>query len=189
MMHSGNQFYLYSQYDPALRAYYLDELFNQNTTLPPGLQAKLNSRVIFSDSISSFPQNWAFNKTSTSLNHVQSVSGLVYSSLHHSLSIRATQAATPDVFSYWTITVPPTGIATGSELELRVKIRLDNVESGGVSIVLRADAGSDVAAFKTTQGEIDIKGTKDFTEYAVSIPYFRESVSQLESTCYFLGIL
>jgi hypothetical protein len=186
LMHSGNQFNLYNEFEPALRSYYLDELFNPNTPLPVAVLPKSNSKIVLSDSIS-ITNNWTFHKTVSSLNHVESISNTNYVSAHHSLSIQAPAGGVTDGFSYWVFSVDPSGITTGSELELKVKVKLDNVTTGGVSIVLRGDVGGSQGFFKTTQGVVDIKGTQNFTEYTVSQPYFPAKVSTLYIFLVFFG--
>lgn len=60
----------------------------------------------------------------------------------------------------------------GKTLTLRAKVRLDNVQGSGISLVLRGDTGVQKGAlFATTQGQQLIRGTGDFTEYSVSMPY------------------
>ena len=74
-------------------------------------------------------------------------------------------------FNFWGQTITQ-NIQTGRKLQLRVKIKLDEVIGEGVSIVIRGDESSspegDAETFVTTQGTIDISGTHDWKEYQLS---------------------
>ena len=60
----------------------------------------------------------------------------------------------------------------GRSLTLTAKVRLDNVQGKGVSLVLRGDRNSQpVVLFATTEKKIPLRGTADFTDYSVTLPY------------------
>ena len=67
---------------------------------------------------------------------------------------------------------PPTSLRVGRSLTLKAKVRLENVQGKGISLVLRGDRNSQpVVLFATTEGQLPLKGTADFTEYSITLPY------------------
>lgn len=87
----------------------------------------------------------------------------------------ASSSATKDTtaLGYWVTNFGPgKAITVGKTLTLKAKVRLDNVQGSGVSLVLRGDTSLERAAlFATTQNQRIIRGTSDYTEYSVSMPY------------------
>lgn len=67
----------------------------------------------------------------------------------------------------------PAGDLTGRELTLEAQIRLQNVEGPGFAIALRGDdpAGDPVRseAFASTEGSLDINGTRDWAPVSVRL--------------------
>jgi hypothetical protein len=62
-------------------------------------------------------------------------------------------------------------IPTGKQLKLTAKVKTENLTGEGAAIAIRCDDDVVVAAdqFTTTQGEILIKGTQDWTTYTVEL--------------------
>ena len=76
-------------------------------------------------------------------------------------------------YCYWLAGVPPSAtLRVGASLTLSAKVRLQDVQGKGVSLVIRGDKGTKTAVlFATTQGRTDIRGTTEPTEYSVTLPY------------------
>ncbi|GAB3327698.1 hypothetical protein GCM10027299_28670 [Larkinella ripae] len=76
-------------------------------------------------------------------------------------------------YCYWTYRfTPPAALRVGRSLTLTAKVRLEQVQGQGVSLVLRGDRNSQPSVlFATTEGKTPVKGTADFAEYAVTLPY------------------
>ena len=76
-------------------------------------------------------------------------------------------------YCYWLASVPPSAtIRVGASLTLRAKVRLQDVQGKGVSLVIRGDKGPTTSVlFATTEGQVPIRGTADSTEYSVTLPY------------------
>jgi predicted DNA binding CopG/RHH family protein len=177
LMYPTTQFYMYTEFTPALRSYYLDELFNVNTPTPSFGKIKLNSRVIRQDSVAA-TNKWTFLKNGSSLVHSGSVSSTVYASPHHSLMIKAQPGGSQDQFSYFGDTVSIKGISAGSELVLKAMVKTVNVTTTA-TIVLRVDYQKKTAAFWTSGQAMAISGTQDFTEYTLKMPYFPEQADAI----------
>jgi hypothetical protein len=171
LMHSGNQFNMYYAGQTTLRKYYLDELFNINTLTPAFALPAVNSKIIFQDPIMSFA-DWAFIKTDPSLTHTADITNTVYASSGNSLTLRSGEAsAVSGSFSYLYRKFPVKDVSAASGVTLKVKVKTDNLV-GGASIVIRADYQGQIAGFGSTQGVIDLTGTRDFTEYSARIKCF-----------------
>ncbi|GAB3499810.1 hypothetical protein GCM10027341_23880 [Spirosoma knui] len=91
----------------------------------------------------------------------------------YSLPLSATAIKDTSTFSYWVAGFQPGNELTiGKTLTLRAKVRLDNVQGTGISLALRGDTRVQTAAlFASTQTQKVIRGTADFTEYTLTLPY------------------
>ncbi|GAB3549995.1 hypothetical protein [Spirosoma fluminis] len=76
-------------------------------------------------------------------------------------------------YCYWAYSFsPPTSLRVGRSLTLKARVRLDQVQGNGVSLVLRGDRkGQTAVLIASTEGQIPMKGTADFAEYSVTLPY------------------
>ncbi len=76
-------------------------------------------------------------------------------------------------YCYWGYSFsPPTSLRVGRSLTLKAKVRLDQVQGKGISLVLRGDRkGRTAVLIASTEGQIPMRGTADFTEYSVTLPY------------------
>lgn len=76
-------------------------------------------------------------------------------------------------YCYWAYRFyPPTTLRIGQSLRLTAKIKLDNVQEKGVSLVLRGDRkGQSVVLFASMEGKLPLNGTADYTTYSVTLPY------------------
>ncbi len=76
-------------------------------------------------------------------------------------------------YCYWAYNFnPPSTLRVGSSLTLKAKVRLDQVQGKGISLVLRGDRNIQTSAlFATTQGQIPLKGTAPFAEYSITLSY------------------
>lgn len=86
-----------------------------------------------------------------------------------------------ECISFWGQTFN-TDIPTGKSLTLRVRIK-GQLEGQGVSIVIRGDDTPDISGnaeqFATTQGDLPIIGTFDWTEYSISLDNVEASTLSL----------
>jgi hypothetical protein len=177
MMHSGNQFNMYSEYTPALRKYYIDELFNVNTPAPDFSKPKTNSVIVYQDSISK-DNVWLFYKVGSPYQQGTTTS-TDYVTAGHALQIVSTQGATNADFSYFEKVLSPNGIAAGSELTLKAKVKTKELINGTATVVLRVDYQGKQISFVTTQGSITIAGNQDFKEFPVTVSYFPEHADKI----------
>jgi hypothetical protein len=177
MMFNGIQFGLYSEYTPEKRKYYLDELFNSSTISPTWATQKNKPTIIFQDSISATSNNWKF-VINTNSTQIGAINSSIYSSAGSSLSIQATS---PSVLSYWTRTFVPQGIKQSTRLTLTVKIKVDKVTEGGISILLTGGDGTKTTFFNSTQASKKIIGTTGFVEYSVDVPYYIDATKRIDA--------
>jgi hypothetical protein len=177
MMFAGNQFGVYNESTPERRKYYLDELFDQSTPPPVWSSAPTTATIVFSDSIS-LPNPWIYSSVGATTN-----SGMItsdaYSSPTHSLQITSTSAAAANTFSSWAYALPTTNFPIGSALAVKVRIKLVNVTGNGIYVAIRGDGTNGIAFFNSTQSNLTISGTSDFTGYSVRCPYFPENVTSI----------
>ena len=101
------------------------------------------------------------------------ITGLSSRTTSYSLGIAATTLQDTTSSGYWSSRIFSTpSLRVGKSLTLKARIRLENVQGKGVSLSLRGDKGSQTALlFRTTEGQIHLKGTADFTDYSVTMPY------------------
>ena len=172
-----NPLYLYNEYTPGKRSYYLDELFEVVGQLPDWAFIKTNETSIFQDQIDA--NNLWQHFVSGSANHTASLSE-DFSSPPFSLSIKSN--GTNSGFSYWVYSWKPTNIEEGTDLVLKVKIKASGLSGGGSYFAFRANVNekSYPIFFYTTQTDNPAIGTNDFKEYFIKVNYFPNKCDQLD---------
>jgi len=120
---------------------------------------------------------WTFHNV-TPAAHEGLLDNTVSSSSSHSLEIKSTLAES-EGFSFWRRTWVPDNIPVGSHLELKVKVKLTEVTGNGVYIAFRGDQGTSNVFFKSSQGQQDITGSRDFETYTVSLDSYPEGVETM----------
>ncbi len=172
-----NLIYLYNEYTPGKRKYYLDELFEVVGQLPDWAFIKTNETSIFRDPIDT--NNLWQHFVSGSANHTASVSG-DFSSPPLSLSIKSN--GTSSGYSYWVYSWKPTNIEEGTDLVLKVKTKASNLSGGGAYFAFRANVNekSYPIFFYTSQTDNPTIGTNDFKEYSIKVNYFPNKCDLLD---------
>lgn len=91
----------------------------------------------------------------------------------YTLGMAASTITDTASYCYWAYSFyPPTTLRVGRSLTLKAKVKLDNVQGRGVSLVLRGDRNSQpVVLFATTEGKLPLRGSVGLTEYSVTMPY------------------
>jgi len=171
-----NPVYLYNEYTPGKRIYYLDELFNVVGQLPTWALVKTNETSIFQDPITN-DNVWQHFVTGGAY-HTASLSG-DFSSSPYSLSIKSN--GTNSGYSYWVYSWKPTNIEEGADLVLKVKIKASDLSGGGAFFAFQAIVSekSYPIFFYTTQTDNPATGTNDFKEYSIKVNYFPNKCDQL----------
>ena len=156
-----NPVYLYNEYTPGKRAYYLDELFEVVGQLPDWTFIKTNETSIVQEPIDT--NNLWQHFVSGNANHTASLSG-DFSSPPVSLSIKSN--GTNSGYSYWVYSWKPTNIEEGTDLVLKVKTKASNLSGGGAYFAFRANVNekSYPIFFYTSQTDNPTIGTNDFKE-------------------------
>jgi len=172
-----NPIYLYNEYTPGKRIYYLDELFEVAGQLPDWAFIKTNETSIFQDPIST--DNLWQHFVSGNANHTASLSG-EFSSAPFSLSIKSN--GTNSGFSYWVYSWKPTNVEEGTDLVLKVKIKASDLSGGGAYFAFRANVTekSYPIFFYTTQTDDPATGTNDFKDYSIKVNYFPNKCDRLD---------
>ncbi|HWA32812.1 MAG TPA: hypothetical protein VG737_01715 [Cyclobacteriaceae bacterium] len=178
IMAGDGPYYMYTEFAPALRTYYLDELFVPNVPTPLFARAPTTTKTVFQDPITN-PNTWVFGKTADELVATGTTNSTTFASPGYSLSITADQPGPSDKSSYFVQSIPFDGIAPGTSVTANLKIKIKNVTSPGVYFFLRADFQQQLAAFGTTQNITDITTSQEFTEYSVTMFYFPEKADKL----------
>jgi hypothetical protein len=149
---------LYNEYTIEKRAYYLDELFNTFANFPDWAAEKTTASIVLMDEVTRNGA-WEYVRSGTP-NHSGSVADSLFSSASQSLMIES--AGPSDGFSFWAYAWTPDNIETGSALELKVKIKGNDLTNGGAFFALRADVHGEEhpVFFFTTQGT-PVRGNTD----------------------------
>jgi hypothetical protein len=102
-----------------------------------------------------------------------------YVSPTHSLKISAT-SHTDSTYAAWAQALA-TGIPNGNDVKLEIKIKGVDLEGDGVAIALRGDdsVSKTVVQFESTDNQVEIKGTFDWTSYTVELNDVEENVDML----------
>ncbi|MFZ6010035.1 MAG: peptidase S41 [Bacteroidota bacterium] len=85
-----------------------------------------------------------------------------------SVLIEPTGAIAPNSFGCVAYAIPSQFEA--KEIELRAYMKLEKVEDGPISLMLRIDGSSGILGFGSTEGD-NVQGTKDWTLFSVKIPF------------------
>jgi hypothetical protein len=142
-------------------------------------------------------QNWFFNfwnsDQSNPNQYVHAYSEEAAASAPYALKISATEIREANAFCYWGQTVSARNVPQGRKLLLKAKIKLDNVQGPGVSLVIRQDGFnptnqiSTMLAIQSTQGVTPINGTSDFREYSLETTRYPGQVDNLVVFLVFLS--
>lgn len=168
---------LYNEYTIEKRAYYLDELFNTISNLPQWTAEKTTESIVLMDEIGT-TSAWQYLVSGTP-NHVGLVIDTLFSSASQSLMIESRGSASG--FSFWSYAWKPDNIETGSALELKVKIKGNDLTNGGAFFALRADVHGEEypVFFFTTQGSPVRGNTYGFQEHSLRVNYYPSKADQL----------
>lgn len=170
--------FLYNEYTPDKRSYYLDELFGVVSGLPDWASEKTIESVVFTEEILE-TNSWQFNVSNA--NHQGSLVDTTFSSPSHSLAIKS-NAVGPG-YSYWSYTWIPKDIEVGSELLLKVKIKASGLTGGGAYFAFRADVHEvDYPIFLYSIQDKPVTGNTEFDEsvYSIKVNYFPTKIDELK---------
>jgi hypothetical protein len=106
----------------------------------------------------------------------------IHASPPYALRIGCTEVRNFSVLSYWWQTISSPTIPVGKKLVLKAKVRLDGVTGGGVALALRGTqkGRSGAVFFETTEINTPIRGTSDFTDYALILDSYPGSVDEIQ---------
>lgn len=129
-------------------------------------------------------QGWAFNYAKSNQANPNGYdfgfTDETAASPRYSLKINCNQVKNDSsFFSYYQQKLSTKDISVGAKLTLKAKIKTVNLTGNGVSLVLRGDQGSKTVFFVSTEGKTTITGTKEFTEYNVTVDSFPGNVDNL----------
>jgi hypothetical protein len=170
-----NPLYLYNEYVPEKRSYYLDELFGSVNGIPSWALIKTKESVILNEKIS-VDSKWLY-KIANGANHQGTIVSTIFSSPSYSLAIQS--IASSSGFSYWQYNFMPENIEVGSDLLLKVKVKATGLTNGGAYLYFNAFVDNEVVFVYTTKGKDISIGTHDFKEYTIKVNYFPEKVTEL----------
>lgn len=98
----------------------------------------------------------------------------------YSLKINCNQVKNDSAYCYFgQQRIATTNIPTGAKLTLRAKIKTVNIKGNGLALDIRGDKNEKPVVFVTTQGKVAIGGTKDFTEYSVTLDSYPGGIDNL----------
>lgn len=176
-----DQFDLYSEFTPALRTFYLDELFNPQVVVPEWAEEKTKSSIFLEHRFEEASDSWDFFSAN---NHHKGAIAILESDSSTVLTIQSTTTGGGnDQFSRWRHQIIKPDLPETATLRLTATMSGEDILGQGVSIVLRTDSGlaadQMVSGFGTTQGETLIKGTFDKKEFSVDISYVPSEIEDL----------
>ena len=120
--------------------------------------------------------SWFSNGTNNSFS--SSITNEEYFSPSHSLKISRDTLIYDPNFWYW-YQLYEGKMPYGEEITLSAKIKGVNLTGGGASIAMRGDKQDSLSQFITTQHQIDIKGSFNWTEYSITLSELNNDVTKL----------
>ncbi len=182
IMHSRviGPFKMYRNESLYKKEYYLDELLTgKRNPVPEWSIEKKNLRLVFSDSISADPK-WKFyssSKNEPDLNTaIGEVTDLESSTGDYSLMIKGISSL--EKSHYWRLEIQDFDIQAGNAIELRVKIKDENLEGNRILIALRGDNLERNKIFFFSEREI-FPTNAGFIEYSIQFDHFYSDVDTI----------
>ena len=102
------------------------------------------------------------------------------SSPTYSLKLNCNQVKNDTAFSYYgQQKITTTNIPVGAKLTLKARIKTVDIKGKGLSLAIRGDKVDQPVFFVSTEGKTLINGTKDFTEYTVTLDSYPGGIDNL----------
>jgi len=127
----------------------------------------------------SYPEFWWQGATNRNLFNIELVNDVFHSS-SKSVKIRSNNSA--NEFSFWAQTIQADELI-GKSINVDIKVKSENISGEGIAIAIRGDDtitprnGAEI--FSTTQNNVKIDGTFDWTTYSVSIDSIPENIKSI----------
>ena len=127
----------------------------------------------------SYPEFWWHGATNRNLFNIELVNDVFHSS-SQSVKISANNSA--NEFSFWAQTIQADELI-GKSINIDIKIKSENISGEGIAIAIRGDDtitprnGAEI--FSTTQNNVKIDGTFDWTTYSVSMDTIPEDIKSI----------
>ena len=172
-----NQFALYNEYMPALREYYIDELFEPLLDPPAWAMAKMDTSLLIDDNFELENTGWLFSESRVT--SAGNFTGTYDSLESQGLRIKSSSRVIQEQWASWRYESSFGGaLEETNMLRLRVKLSSEGLLGSGAGIALRTDSGGNdfPSAFSTTQGDILITGDQESAAYEIVIPYVPSEV-------------
>lgn len=101
------------------------------------------------------------------------LAGVTSRATSYSLGMAATTIHDTTSFCYWySQLVPPATLRIGDSLTLKARIRVNQVQGQGITLLIRDDKSTLTAALcRKREGQISVTGTADFVSYTYTLPY------------------
>lgn len=177
-----NQFDLYTQFTPALRDFYIEELFNPEVAIPEWSKEKTKSTIFLEQTFEETTDDlWDFSSATS--NHEGAIEVLASNSSNVLTITSTTTEGDSNQFSRWRYQIAKPDIPETATLKLTATVSGEAITGQGVSIVVRTDSGLAenrvVSGFGTTEGETLIEGTFDKKEFSTEINYVPSEIEAL----------
>jgi hypothetical protein len=174
-----NQFALYNDFTPALREYYLDELFLETTPVPDWAKEKTTQTIFFEDDFSN-PGNWVFREANVSTPNAF-IGSKINTDSTNALKIQASDRLLEGQFSSWSYTFSNPVLKEGTSLKLTATISANSLSGTGAAIALRTDSGTRTrpSGFSTSQGLYPIKGIQNQRTFSITLDYVPTEINTL----------
>ena len=179
----------YNQFTPLLKAYLLDELFDETIPDPEWIKNKTAEAVIeINSDLESSDEGWNFFTTKNFFNR-SAVTGIRTSqaaaSGSFSLSIEVTQEF--DEILFWRFrTNQISDIPETADIIIEVKFRMQNVQGDGVAIAGGIDKNNQILSLASTEKKEVLTGTTTFQTQVIIIPYFPNTPATISIILAFL---
>ncbi|MEQ8713708.1 MAG: hypothetical protein RIC80_11875 [Cyclobacteriaceae bacterium] len=175
MMHS-DACCMYNQWTLNLRDYYIDELFGTHEGPPDWAVRNENSRVVFEENFESIGSWELTNNLGES--PAPHITGAL-DSARSWLELRSSDNTVSENSHYWRLRLEDLDIAPDSELELRARVRGQDISGEGIVVSMRGDA-IDVSTSITFDLQlIEEQGDFGFQRVNLRIPYYTSAVDRL----------
>ncbi len=175
-MMNSNPYNIYNQWTLNLRDYYIDELFGTHEGPPDWAERNENSRVVFEENFESIGSWELTNNLGES--PAPHITGAL-DSARSWLELRSSDNTVSENSHYWRLRLEDLDIAPDSELELRARVRGQDISGEGIVVSMRGDA-IDVSTSITFDLQlIEEQGDFGFQRVNLRIPYYTSAVDRL----------
>ncbi|MDA0194234.1 MAG: hypothetical protein O2887_04380 [Bacteroidetes bacterium] len=179
----------YNQYTPILKAYLIDELFDETIPDPEWTKDKTAEyELSINSSVESGTAGWDFLRIGDVFNRGESYGERTNEfAADGDYSLKIIAGKEYDATPAWRLRISSVNdVPETADLVLTVRVKLQSIVGTGVSIAGGFDINGQILTFKSSENDLTLAGTSDFQTYQLVIPYFPNTPPDIKIVLFML---